>query len=209
MTTEQFLQMWSTVSAHPGSPAGLGALVFFVMWLVTDSRIAPHLPVWLTETPLRKRALAIVISVGPGLGLALSQHMTWNDAARTALFTFIVSQAIKFLASAKTPPPMMLLAFVIAPLALACGVDKQTLQKGLNGGATALAVAKPYLEHIQAAEETQCGTDAQCKEAVRTKWDAVAFGYDAFGCLLCTLDSSAEGCATEKPCERMAKELAK
>lgn len=212
MTTEQFMSLWGTFSAHPGSPAGLGALVFFVMWLVTDSRLAPHLPVWLTSTPFRKRLLASAISIGPGLVLALSQHMAWNDAARTALFTFAWSQAIKFLSTGKAPPPAMLLVFVFVPVLSACGISKDTLQKGLNGGATALNVAKPYLGHIQDAEEAQCGTDAQCKDDVKTKWDSVAFGYDCFGCLLCTLDATAEGCAKDKPCERMQamqKELAK
>lgn len=208
MTTEQFMNLWSTISAHPGSPAGLGALVFFLMWLVTDSRVAPYLPVWLTSTPVRKRALAVVISVGPGLGLALSQHMTWNDAARTALLTFAVSQGIKFLASGKAAP-LMLLCFVLAPLAIACGVDKQVLQKGLNGGAEAMTIAKPYLGHIQDAEEAQCATDLECKSEVRAKWDKVALGYDAFGCLICTVDSTAKGCAEDKPCERMQKELDK
>lgn len=191
-------------SENPGSPMALGAAVVFVVYLAVDAPYTSKLLGGLLSTPARKRAFAIVVSVAPGLALALSQHMTWNAAARTALLSFAVSQAIKFLSKSKDGAPAAILCLAFLSAGQAACVSKDKIEAGVNGGAMALDVAKPCLVDLQDREESACSGDAKCIDEVRTRWDVVATGYDAFGCLLCLVDDAADGCTTEKPCDRLA-----
>lgn len=202
--------VWALVSAHPASPLALG---YALLYAIQIARAIPSFGPWLfgnvLTTDLRRRAFVAAAAVVPGLLLILTEHMAWDVGLRTALLTFAVSQW-RFLSAKmadKTAIPPTLPVFLVLVLA-GCGISKDKIEAGLNGGAAALDIAKPCLSDMQDAEEAQCNGDAACIEDVRDRWDVVGTGYDAFGCLLCTVDATAEGCATEKPCEALAAKVA-
>lgn len=205
--------VWAFLSGKLGAPIAFGyALRYLVELLRRVPKIGELLFERVLVTDLSRRIFVAALAVAPGVALILTEHMAWDRALLTALMTYAVSQwdflSAKLAEKNGTPSPSVPPLPVLMLLLVGCGIDKAKLEAGLNGGAAALTIAKPCLSDMQGAEEAQCKGDAACIEDVMDRWDIVGTGYDAFGCLLCTVDETAEGCATEKPCEALAAKVA-
>lgn len=199
----------AVLSGKLGAPIAFGYLLRYLVELLRRvPQVGEFLFAKVLVSDLSRRAFVAALAVAPGVALILTEHMAWDRALLTAVMTYAVSQwdflSAKLAESKGSPPKIpplpLLLVFLVG-----CGVDKAKLEAGLNGGALALEVAKPCVIEAQNKAEAACGSDRYCIESVRDQFDLVATGYDAFGCLLCLVDSTAEGCAEDKPCDRLAE----
>lgn len=195
------MKVWAAWSSDPGSPMALGAALFVVVYLATRAPYTSALVGRYLDTDAKRRAFSVVVAVLPGLALVLSEQMAWNAAARTALLSWGVSQAIFFLSKAPkgdtgaAPPAVLLVAMFAAASQAACTPQQmEQARTGLEAARDIAAVAEPCVAAARDVEIARCESD-ECRRKVVDSYAPLADAFAAFHAAWCSLSPESEGCA--------------
>lgn len=185
------IELIAKVSSDPASPAALGLVVYLLTAFA--KRIAPER----LRADWLRRAVSLVIAFAPGLALTLSEHMVWDTALRTAVFSWAVSQLVFFLAKDKASPPNVgpALAIVFFLSSAGCSAHQaEQVRTAVEASRDVAAIAEPCLFATKEKQLSDCAGDAACEAEVRRRYSQVADAFDAFRRAWCALAPQSEGC---------------